>query len=158
MTIDSTANGKKWEERRNEALRLFSEGYSCAQAVLAACCEEYGLSRETAMALSAGLGGGVGATHDHLCGAVLGGVLFLGLRRGDTSPEAKKESCADVKAFLDDFAAENGALNCVDLIHQQGLKEKVAVDPRLAVIPGVRPCAKYVADAIDILAARETEC
>ena len=49
---------------RDKARKLFLEGYNCAQSVFAACAEELGIGKETALRLSAPMGGGVGNGND----------------------------------------------------------------------------------------------
>ena len=44
----------------DSAVDLFMEGKNCSQAVFAAFAPDLGLSEETALAVSIGLGGGVG--------------------------------------------------------------------------------------------------
>lgn len=59
------------------ALDYHNNGFNCAQSVFAACCEYTGMDEKTALALSAGFGGG--ARSGELCGAVTGAVMAEGL-------------------------------------------------------------------------------
>ena len=59
------------------ALDYHKSGYNCAQSVFAACCEYTGMDEKTALALSAGFGGG--ARSGELCGAVTGAIMAEGL-------------------------------------------------------------------------------
>ena len=43
-------------ERRNKALALFDNGYSCAQAILIAFADAGGIEEKTAFRIAAGLG------------------------------------------------------------------------------------------------------
>lgn len=56
-----------------KAVLLHGQGYNCAQSVLAACGEYTGMDEKTALALSAGFGGG--ARSGELCGAVTGAIM-----------------------------------------------------------------------------------
>ena len=47
-------------ERVEKAVELFKSGYNCSQSVFAAYADLFGLERETALKVSAGLGGGCG--------------------------------------------------------------------------------------------------
>ena len=62
---------------RDDALRLHSSGYNCAQSVLAALGSYTGLDEKTALAVSGGFGGGVRC--GEICGAASGAVMALGL-------------------------------------------------------------------------------
>lgn len=59
------------------ALDYHKNGYNCAQSVFAACCEYTGMDEKTALAISAGFGGG--ARSGELCGAVTGAIMAEGL-------------------------------------------------------------------------------
>lgn len=96
--------------------------YNCAQSVLMAFCEEKGLSAETADALTANLGSGmrVGGS----CGAMVGGLLVLGLYGVNDS--------SDVLSYWKEFsAAHDGMTQCRDLLRvnaQKGLPKKPHCD------------------------------
>ena len=61
------------------ALDYHKNGYNCAQSVFAACCEYTGMDEKTALAISAGFGGG--ARSGELCGAVTGAIMAEGPRQ-----------------------------------------------------------------------------
>ena len=65
--------------RCEQAYTYHKEGYNCAQAVVAAFSDLTGFPMEQAMAVSGGFGGGVGGSHEELCGAISGGVMALSL-------------------------------------------------------------------------------
>jgi len=62
--------------RSEEALALFSSGFSCSQAVCAAYAEDLGMKRSDALRVAAGFGGGIGRTGG-TCGAVSGAIMVL---------------------------------------------------------------------------------
>jgi len=96
--------------------------YNCAQSVLMAFCEDRGMSAEMANALTANLGGGmrVGGT----CGAMVGGLLVLGLY-GVNDPQI-------VNAYWKEFrSGHDGMDQCRDLLRvnaQKGLPKKPHCD------------------------------
>lgn len=57
--------------RRETAVRLFKEGYSCSQAVLLAFSDRIGISEEQAALVSSSFGAGIGKLRE-TCGAVSG--------------------------------------------------------------------------------------
>lgn len=139
------------QTQREQALALFGAGYNCAQAVFAACAPAYGLSQSQALMMAAGLGGGIGGTHQQICGALLAAILLLGLRQGDDTPNAKAQLNPQTQALMQRFAAMSGDTACPALLRQPGMKDKAKQDPRLANHPDIRPCARYVLNAIDCL-------
>ena len=62
---------------KDTALEYHLNGYNCAQSVLAACRDYYDIDEKTALAISAGFGGGVRS--GEICGAISGAVMAAGL-------------------------------------------------------------------------------
>ncbi|MEF3697657.1 C-GCAxxG-C-C family protein [Desulfolutivibrio sp.] len=112
MTDDGTR-----ENASHEAVRLFTDGHNCAQAVLGALAPGLGLDRETAVRLATGFG--IGLSMGETCGAVSGAVLALGLASGGGGPggtEAKLATYALAGEFFDAFVQVRGGLRCRELI------------------------------------------
>lgn len=100
-----------------EALAEFHKGLNCAQTVLYAFCEQYGLCREFACKLANGLGGGVRS--GEICGAVTGAALVVGLKHGQKNIEdleTKKDCNAKTAEFIKLFRSQNGSIICRDIL------------------------------------------
>ena len=95
---------------------LYSQGFLCSQAVLAAFSEELGLSEQQALRLGACFGGGM--CKGEVCGACTGALIALGLKHGQCipGPEGRAATNAAAVKFLEQFAAENGSYICRDLL------------------------------------------
>ena len=66
--------------------------------------------------MSNGFCGGVGSTHEELCGAISAGVMVIGLKHGRTqSSEDDKECLLAIGAFRQRFIENFGATKCDDL-------------------------------------------
>ncbi|MEN6307012.1 MAG: C-GCAxxG-C-C family protein [Anaerohalosphaeraceae bacterium] len=105
-------------QRVKLAVDLFNEGFSCSQAIVAAYADQYGLDRNQALKIAAGLGGGIGRTGS-VCGAVTGAILILGLRFGATDPKdknAKFEAYKKVQLLNEEFKTRTGSLICRELL------------------------------------------
>jgi C_GCAxxG_C_C family probable redox protein len=63
------------------AVSKFKEGYNCAQSVLFGFAEKLQISKDTALKISSGFGGGMGRKQE-VCGAVSGGILVISLIYG----------------------------------------------------------------------------
>ena len=61
----------------DRASRFFRKGYNCAQSVFAAHAEKLGLDLDTALKISAPLGGGVGRMRE-ICGAFSACAMLAG--------------------------------------------------------------------------------
>lgn len=136
------------EDRVEKAVSLFREGYNCAQSVVAAYADLYGIDTETALKLSASFGGGMGRMRQ-VCGAVSGMFMINGLDNGRTDPsdkEAKQRNYAKVQELAAAFRSENGSILCGELL--AGTCRKVSDDPqpseRTPEYYRKRPCAEYV--------------
>ena len=89
----------------------FQNGCNCAQAVLLAFCEDYGMEKETALAVAAGFGSGMGGLRE-TCGTVTGANMVIGLAKGEDRMAANKT----FRAFAERFKEKNGSLVCRELL------------------------------------------
>ena len=99
------------------ALDLFSRSHNCAQSVLMAFAERYGLEGHIACRLANGFG--VGLSCGETCGAVSGAVMVLGLAHGGGGPmgvEAKRRVYRLSREFMDRFRRKHGSIHCSKLI------------------------------------------
>ncbi len=138
--------------RKDTALALFREGFSCSQAVLAAFSEDHGLDRETALRLAQPLGGGIARRADW-CGAATGALLAIGLKYGRTKAEdaaARDRTYQACGEFLLRFEARCGAFKCRDLLGCDIGTPEGAAEAASRRLHETR-CVDYVAAAVDIL-------
>lgn len=66
------------ESRVQKAIDLHHKGYNCAQAVVCAYCDLFGLDEETAYRASEAFGFGMGQME--VCGALTGACMLAGLK------------------------------------------------------------------------------
>lgn len=138
--------------RADNAKELFESGCNCCQAVVCAFLEETNLTKEDALRLSAGFGGGFGRLRE-VCGAVSGMTMVLSNKFASTDPndhDKKKELYALIQKAAGDFKEENGSIICRELL---GLSEKSSSpDPenRTKEYYKKRPCAELVKCAAEI--------
>lgn len=131
----------KYEEK---AIKLFKEGFNCAQSVFLAFDDVMGLDRSTALKLSSSFGGGMARMRE-VCGAVSGMFMVLGVLYGYDSPtdmEAKKAHYAFLRDAADKFKAENGSIICRDILGDP--EHGGDPEPRTDSYYKKRPCAEYV--------------
>lgn len=99
-------------EVSRRAGELFDSGLYCAESVLKAMAEAYGLDTGVIPRIATGLCGGVSRTCGE-CGAVNGAILGLGLLMGRDSQEESAEDCyAAVQSFKKAFEDRFGSTNC----------------------------------------------
>ena len=108
------------------AVDKYAEGYNCAQSVVFAFCDECGIGQDAALKVSCGFGGGMGRKQE-VCGAVVGGIMVLGLLRGRGTADGRSVAEAlypMTREFMDAFAARNGSYLCRDLLSGCDLKSE----------------------------------
>lgn len=90
---------------------------NCAQSVLLSFSDELQISRNTALRMALGFGGGMAM--GKTCGAVTGAYMVLGLKadyEGKTIQEVKAETKAAILRFNELFIAKHGSLQCKKLL------------------------------------------
>ena len=130
-------------------------GFGCAQAILAAFCEDFGMEVETALKISTGFGSGMGRMCE-VCGALTGGFMVLGLKYGKVNTDGSKYGPATETTYAltaklaEQFKECNGSIYCRDLLGLDlSVKENrdVAVERRYFV----ERCGKYIQDSIELV-------
>jgi C_GCAxxG_C_C family probable redox protein len=98
------------------AVSYFTCGFNCAESVTKALCEELGMGRDDVVKMATPFGSGI-AGKGHLCGAVTGAMISLGLCRGRVTPKEDRSSCNKVSGrFIDEFMTEFHSVSCRDII------------------------------------------
>lgn len=101
---------------KEKAIEIHESGFNCAQSVLCACGDYTGIDEKTALAISAGFGGGMRC--GEICGALSGAVLAMGaaLPFNDADDaEAKVRIAALAKQSAAMFEDSFGCLRCAEL-------------------------------------------
>jgi C_GCAxxG_C_C family probable redox protein len=132
---------------------LFDQGYNCCQAVLAEYTSRLELPEPEAFRIGAAFGAGMGR-RGHVCGAVSGALMVIGLRFSRFDPEdlaARDLVYAHAQRFLIRFEQEHGSLYCRELL---GRDFSVHGQYELARQEQLfdRSCPGYVNGAIELLA------
>lgn len=146
-----------YDDRIQQAVENFMQGYGCCQSVVAAFADLYGLDDTMAKRIAAGFGGGVGRMR-MMCGAVSALVILAGLDCGQTegSDRQGKSACYKVvQQLLATFKERNGSIICSELLGLGGVKPKPITyvpDERNAEYYRVRPCAAKVESAARVFA------
>jgi C_GCAxxG_C_C family probable redox protein len=134
------------------ALSSFRSGMNCAQAVLTAFSEDLEFDVNSALAVSAGFGGGMGRLQE-TCGAATGAFMVLGIynsRKFISNSDRKEHTYVMIQEFNARFTAIHKTNNCrlllgTDLISAEGRQRML--DKNLAELV----CEKCVSDAVVIL-------
>lgn len=140
-------------QRVAKAEQLFMQGYNCAQAVVAAYADHYGITEKQALQMSAGFGGGIGRMR-LTCGAVCGMVMLEGLQSGSTEindREGKSANYRKVQQLLDTFRQQFGTITCAELLKlKKDTPLSYEASERTAEYYRQRPCVNQVVAAARI--------
>ena len=140
MFIRGILTMSKYSDR---AVELFMEGKNCSQAFFVAFATDLGLSEETALAISIGLGGGVGRMRE-VCGAISGSAMVVGLKYPDYD---KTQVYEKVRQIADEFKKTNPSIVCKELLGLSKPETSSIPEARTQEYYQKRPCVKIVEDA-----------
>ena len=134
------------------ASEYMRKGFNCAQSIIKAYANEVEMKEEDAVKMASALGGGVGR-NGHICGAVSGAALIIGMKFGSTDPanfQAKEKAYNKTNELLEKFSAENKSVLCKELIPYD---MKIPEELKKAREAGVfaKQCLLYVLSAGRIL-------
>jgi C_GCAxxG_C_C family probable redox protein len=137
---------------KSEKAKSIFSSYNCAQSVLAAFGNDFGLSDEMSFKIAGSFGGGLGRS-GKTCGAVSGALMVLGLRYAQTQPgdnEQKDKNYEMVRTFIKRFTEKNGSCVCAELL---GYDISTPEGAKAAKEKGLfsTVCSKVVGDAAEIV-------
>lgn len=127
-------------------MQLFAEGYNCAQSVVGAWADYFGLDMDTALRISSSFGGGIGRMR-LTCGAASGMFMLAGLATGTTDPknrDAKAHNYQVVQQLAEAFRQEMGSLTCGELLGLAKPEGKSMPEERTPEYYRKRPCKEIV--------------
>ena len=117
-------------EPSQNAIQYHDAGCNCAQAVLMAFADQFGIGEPQALKIAASFGGGMGRRGE-VCGAVTGGLMVLGLAYGASTPtdrEAKLLTYQKAGEFMEEFRHREGEIHCrallgIDISTEEGWQQ-----------------------------------
>lgn len=133
-------------EIAQRAVAHFRSGFNCAESVLLAMEEAYGIHSNVIPRIATPFGAGIGR-RGSICGALTGAVMAVGLRHGRMVPkdEARERPYKLAIALYNDFEDEFSTVLCYeltgcDLTTEEGRKKHVRAN-----------CERFVSGAVGIL-------
>jgi C_GCAxxG_C_C family probable redox protein len=134
--------------RVESAVKLFSEGFNCAQAVFSTYAPLFGVEERCALRVSTGFGAGMGRLQE-VCGAATGAFMVIGCKHGMTSSsdtDEKEKAYGLIKEFEKRFCHLYGSISCrqllgCDLNTEEG--KRIFKEKNLTKVK----CTEYVRDA-----------
>jgi C_GCAxxG_C_C family probable redox protein len=129
------------------AEKLFSQGYNCAQSVFLAFHDEMeGIDREAALRIMSSFGGGLGRLRE-VCGALTGLFAAVGILYGYSDPDDREGKAGHYRLIQElgkRFKDEFGSILCRDLLDLEETVSDPTPEPRTQAYYQTRPCAEYI--------------
>ncbi|MGB9777801.1 MAG: C-GCAxxG-C-C family protein [Candidatus Bathyarchaeales archaeon] len=134
-----------------KAVKLFLEGYNCAQSVLLTMFEFWNRENELIPKIATAFGGGIGRCGS-ICGALTGGVMALGIKYGTNEPSLEKRLKAyeQARKFYKEFERRHGSVFCRELIGYDLSNPKGLEEANKAKVFEEK-CAKIVGKVVETL-------
>lgn len=140
-------------ERTEKAEELFKTGYNCAQAVVGAYSDLFGVEPKEAMRAAECFGGGMGRMR-LTCGAVSGMFMLISLKYSKGEPkdtETRTKIYETVREAAKRFEEKNGTIVCGELLGIDTVEKSAQPSERTETYYKKRPCIGCVADCAEIL-------
>ena len=134
-----------------KAVKLFDEGYNCAQSVLMTMCEHWKIRSDIVPEIATAFGAGIGRCGS-VCGALAGGVMAIGAKFGTDEPSAEKrmKSYTLARTLYERFEGMHGSVLCRELIgYRLSVPEELEKAYQAKVFD--KKCRVFVGTAIEIL-------
>lgn len=126
-------------DRVEKALQNHKKGYNCAQSVVCAYCDLFGIDEKVAFRMAEAYGFGMGTMGT--CGAVTAMSMVTGMKLSDgqlEAPATKKVCYKTMKEMTEAFLAKNKSVMCSEIKGTTGG-------------PVLRSCDGCIEDAAGIL-------
>jgi C_GCAxxG_C_C family probable redox protein len=144
------------EEAVANAMKYFDDDHNCAQAVLHAVLEKYGVYFDDATSVIAGMGGGIGL-QGNVCGAVSGAVAAFGIlnkQRVSDFQEHKEATYTSAIKFMYKFRKLHETVIC-DTLTGITMADKEVRDIAIERGHFHKICPQFVEDAVKIVVEME---
>ncbi|MFC2161815.1 C-GCAxxG-C-C family protein [Acidobacteriota bacterium] len=140
------------KNRVEEALSNMQKYGSCCTGVLATYSPDLGIEKDLAAGLGRGMAGGIGGL-GHVCGAVSGAIMVIGLKTTDKNNindmAAGFKTMETAKEFVSKFEEKHSTIKCRELIgHDISTPEGIESAMQANAYSN---CPKFVASAVTIL-------
>ena len=141
------------EERVQQAIQNFNDGFNCAQSVFLAYSDIFELDMDMAKKMSVSFGGGLGRMRE-ICGTVSAMAMLAGFRYPvlDTSDQAARtKNYKIVQQMAEQFKEKHETIVCRNLLGNiKDAGNSPAPEIRTKEYYAKRPCGRFVEDAARI--------
>jgi C_GCAxxG_C_C family probable redox protein len=114
------------EQASEKAFNNFQSGFHCAESISQAIVDVHGGEADgrKVQRFAAGFQGGIGGTHEDICGALAGGIVAIGCLRGQREAGQDNQEIKELSTeFRRRFIAEFGSSNCQMILDRLSERE-----------------------------------
>jgi C_GCAxxG_C_C family probable redox protein len=141
-----------WMDKVKNAVKLFEDGFACAQAILSTYGAEFGLDKELALKIGDPFGAGMRGLSE-TCGVVTASFMVIGLKYGRIQADdlaAKEKTAGLVREFVKRFKGRHRGITCKELLgHDISISEQHDTAEKKGLFE--TKCPNFVKDAAEIL-------
>ncbi|MEN6375180.1 MAG: C-GCAxxG-C-C family protein [Smithella sp.] len=114
------------EDLEKQAFDYFDTGFCCSEAISKTIIDHFAENPAGyPVKVASGFCGGIGRSHDDVCGALVGGVIAAGYLFGRTERNKDlNEVCRVTSEFRRTFLEKFGSTNCAAILEKLGEQEK----------------------------------
>lgn len=114
------------EELEEKAFTYFNNGFCCSEAIAKTIIDHFAENPDGfPVKVASGFCGGIGRSHEDICGALTGGVIAVGYLFGRMEQGKDfREATRVVTEFRNSFRAAFGSTNCAEILNSLGEQEK----------------------------------
>jgi len=114
------------EDLEKQAFDYFNTGFCCSEAISKTIIDHFAENPAGyPVKVASGFCGGIGRSHDDVCGALVGGVIAAGYLFGRTERNKDlNEACRVTSEFRRIFLEKFGSTNCAAILEKLGEQEK----------------------------------
>ncbi|MCK5129757.1 MAG: C_GCAxxG_C_C family protein [Clostridiales bacterium] len=126
---------------------FYVKGYNCAQTVLTYTAKYFNMNDDLLKEISAPFGGGLSGIRISVCGAISGGLMFIGIK--------DKENSALVGRELINFAQKKyGDINCdkildIDFSNEEQVASEKLIKKKTICTPMIKDICSWLVDRYD---------
>ncbi len=141
-------NENKKRKAAEKCTMHFESGYNCCETVVLAFSELLNVNCcEVIPRIATPFGGGIHG-RNHMCGALLGAVMAVGLKHGRNTKDGDREASSEKAGrIVEKFTRKYGSANCIDIIgYDPNHPEKIIRDKKHIRTTICGPLIKQVAE------------
>ena len=114
------------EDLEKTAFDYFNTGFCCSEAISKTIIDHFAENpADYPVKVASGFCGGIGRSHDDVCGVLTGGVIAAGYLFGRMEKgKDLSEACQVISAFRTAFKEAFGSTNCAAILATLGEQEK----------------------------------